>query len=300
MIFWLPIIVLAYLFFSLASLGDKLVLAGLPQPKLYTFYVGVLSVLVVFLIPFTSFGLPSPTATVWIILEAVVYILGLYAMFLALEKFEVSRVMTAIGAIQPVFILILTLVFWGAQIITVMNFLAFMLLLLGSIIISFEKKFKITGEFLLLVLFSAAMFSLDYIFSKFVFLHQPFLQGLIWMRIASALLVLLFLFDKKLRAQIFTKKAALNKKTGLLFLFSQSSGGIANILQSFAISLVPVSYLAIINSLRGIQYIFLFLITLFFPLFFPKILKEEISKNIIIQKLASIILIALGLGLLVI
>lgn len=299
MFFWLLVIILSYLFFSLAFFGDKLVLSGPPNSKLYTFYVGILSILVVFFIPFTTFGLPSPAAFMWIFLEAVVYILGLYTMFLALEKFEVSRVMTAIGAVQPIFVFMLTLLFWGAQVITGMNFLAFILLLLGSILISFEKKFKITGEYLWLVLFSAAMFSLDYIFSKFVFLHQTFLQGLIWMRIISALLVLLFLFDKNLRAQIFEKKVALNKKTGFLFLFSQSAGGVANILQSFAISIVPISYLAIINSLRGIQYVFLFLITLFFSFFFPRILKENISKRAVIQKVVSVLLIVAGLAILV-
>jgi hypothetical protein len=75
---------------------------------------------------------------------------------------------------------------------------------------------------------------------------------------------------------------------------------LANFLQSFAISLSPVAFLAIVNSLRGIQYIFIFLITLFFSVFFPRILKEEISKSIIIQKSISIGFIVVGLALLVI
>ena len=40
--------------------------------------------------------------------------------------------------------------------------------------------------------------------------------------------------------------------------------------------------------------------TLFISYFFPKILKEEISKKIIIQKIISIILIAIGLTMLAI
>ena len=66
-------------------------------------------------------------------------------------------------------------------------------------------------------------------------------------------------------------------------------------MQAFAISLAPVAFLAIVNSMRGIQYIFLFIITLFISYFYPKILEEEISRKIFFQKIISIILIAVGL-----
>ncbi|OGZ68969.1 MAG: hypothetical protein A3D44_00180 [Candidatus Staskawiczbacteria bacterium RIFCSPHIGHO2_02_FULL_42_22] len=296
---WLIIIILSYLFFSLASFGDKLVLRGVPNAKLYTFYVGMLNILIIFLIPFTKFGFPDPASLGWILLEATVYVLGLYAMFVALERFDVSRVMTTIGALQPILILMLTLAFWGSGVVSGMNLLAFVLLVSGSILISVEKKIKITFHYVFLISFSSLMFSLDYIFSKIVFLHQPFLQGLIWMRLACFVLVLLLLFSKKLRKQLFTKKANLDKKSGTIFVSAQFAGGIAGVLQSLAIALVPLSYLATINSLRGIQYVFLFIITLFFSLFLPKIFKEDISKKIIIQKMAAIFLIVAGLALLV-
>jgi hypothetical protein len=298
MLSWLLIIILSYLFFSLAYFGDKLILSGPANPKLYTFYVGALSILIIFFIPFVKFSFPDAATTLWITLEAITYVLGLYTMFIALEKFDVSRVMTTIGAIQPVVILLLTWMFWGA-IITGMNLLAFLMLLLGSVIISIEKKNKATINYLPLVLCSAFMFSLEYIFSKMIFLHTSFLLGLIWMRIFSFFIVLIFLFDKTLRGQIFTKRANLDKKTGMLFLLTQSAGGIAGVLQSFAIALAPVSYLAIVNSLRGVQYVFLFMITLFVSFFFPNILKEEISKKIIIQKTVAIILIVAGLAILI-
>ena len=295
---WLIVIILSYLFFSLAFFGDKLILSGPPNSKLYTFYVGALSLLVIFFIPFIKLSFPSALGLLWIVLEAIVYILGLYAMFIALEKFDVSRVMTTIGATQPIIILILTWIFVGT-VVTGANLLAFIMLLLASIVISMEGKFKITGNYLILLVFSSLMFSLDYIFSKLVFFNMSFLQGIVWMRIFSFLFVLIFLFDKSLRIQIFSKKTTLNKKTGLLFLSTQSAGGIAGLLQSFAISLAPVSYLAIVNSLRGVQYVFLFIITLFFSFFFPKILKEDISKKVILQKTIAIILIVIGLAFLI-
>lgn len=295
MLTWLIIIILAYLFFSLSSFGDKLILAGPPKPKLYVFYVGILSIIVVFLIPFTSFGFPVASSIGWIILEALVYILGLYFMYVALEKFDVSKVVPVIGAIQPILILLLAWLFFGPQKMKGLYFVAFTMLFLGSLIISVEKKPKITADFIKLTLFSSLMFSLDYIFSKMVFLQEPFLNGFIWMRLCGVLIALTFLLSREFRREVFSKKVVLNKKTEKLFFLAQGAGSIGYILQSFAISLVPIAYLAIINSLRGIQYVFLFIMTLFISLLFPKILKEDISKKVITKKIIAMLFIVIGL-----
>lgn len=294
------VIIISYLFFSLAFFGDKLVLSGRPNPKLYIFYVGLLNAIVIFFVPFTLWHAYNIGGAVWAILTAITTLLGLYSMFVALEKFEASRVMPTIGAFQPMFVLVLTWIFWGFESITFVNFLAFTMLLIGSITISIERKFTVTMHYLLLTAFSSLMFSLAYVFSKMVFLHVSFFPGIILMGLSIFSFTLLFLFDKTLRGQIFSKKPVLDKKVGMVFLFAQSAGGIANLLQSLAISLVPVSYLAIINSLRGIQYVFLFLITSFFSIFFPSILKEDISKKVIIQKVISIVIIIFGLAILTI
>ncbi|MBU2539620.1 hypothetical protein KJ786_00445 [Patescibacteria group bacterium] len=298
MAYWIPIIILACLFFSIASLADKLVLSGPPQPKSYVFYIGVLNILVVLLIPFANFGLPNIASLPWIIMEAIVFIVGLYSMFVALERFDVSRVIPTIGAVQPIFIFILTFIFWSNQSLKGTDLLAFIILLIGSSIISFEKNIKISRNYLKITLFAALMFSLEYIFSKFVFLNQPFLQGFIWMRIFSFMFVLFFVLNSNFRKEIFRKQNLLIGKTRIMFFCGQASGGIANFLQSFSIFLAPISFLPIVNSLRGIQYVFLFLITLFFSYFYPKILKEGISKGLIIKKIISILLIVLGLAIL--
>lgn len=299
MLSWLLIIILSYIFFGLFSFGDKLILSGHLSPKAYTFYVGILNILALFLIPFAKFGFPDFISVLWISLDAVVFILGLYFMFSALQKFDVSRVMPTIGATQPLFIFFLTWAFLGYKTMSPKDFLAFLVLIAGTFIISKEKTFKVSSDYLKLTVVSSLMFSLDYIFLKIVFLRQPFLQGLIWVRIFTFLLVLLFLFDEKFRAQIFVKQKVSNAKTRIIFLITQFSGAVATLLQSFAISLAPIAYLAVMNALRGVQYIFLFLMTLSFSFFFPSIFKENISKKIVIQKASAILLIFAGLAILI-
>lgn len=306
MLSWLFVITLAYFFFSLSYLGDKLVLSGnalsagrQAKAGIFTLYVGLLSLPVVFLIPFANLYFPKSEIMFWIIMDAAAQLLGMYIMFRALRKFEVSRVMTTIGATQPILIFALTWIFFGPQVIATANIMAFLLLLLGSILISFEKKEGIAKGYLAAVLLSSFLFSLDYVFQKFIFLNQTFLQGLVWTRIFIFVFSLLFLFSIKVRKDIFAKRRVINKKTFTIFISSQTAGGLANFLQSFAIFLAPTAFLPIVNSLRGMQYVFLFLMVLFLSAFFPKILKEGLSKKVITQKIISIILIVAGLAILV-
>lgn len=296
---WLFVIILAYFFFSLSFLGDKLILSGPPKPRPYTFYVGVVNIFIILIIPFIDFGLPSASSVFWIAAEAAVFLSGLYVMYSALERFDVSRVMTTIGATQPVFIFVLTLAFWGGQNITLSYLAAFLLLLAGGMLISFKKSSKETGNYVKLTLIASLLFSFDYIFLKMVFMQQPFLQGFIWTRIFVFLFALLFLLNKSIRNEIFAEKIVLSRKIKFIFAGGQSAGAVAGFLQNLAISMAPAAFLPILNSLKGVQYVFLFAIALFFTIFFPTILKEEISRGIIIQKTVSIILIAAGLALLI-
>jgi len=298
MLLWLVVIILAYFFFSLSNLGDKLVLAGRAKPISYTFYVGLMNAPTLLLIPFIDIKVPGGLF-IWIFADAVAFVLGMYFVYKAVEKFEVTEVMTVVGSVQPVFIFILSWFFLGQQKLVGLQILAFLLLLLGSFLISLEKNLKLSSGYLKFTLAAGLMFSIDYVFSKVVYLAVPFITGFFWMKLLIFILVLPLLFFKKNRKDIFGKKNISIKKTGPLFLFAQFSGGAANILQSFAVYIVPVALVPVASSLRGVQYVFLFLITLFLTIFFPKILKEGISKEIIIRKIISIILIAGGLALLV-
>ncbi|MDD3170469.1 MAG: hypothetical protein PHW71_01645 [Candidatus Pacebacteria bacterium] len=297
---WLLVAILGYLFFALASLGDKIVLKKAPKPKLYAFYVGVLSLLAVVFIPFIGFRLPSSGTWVWIFLDGVVYIWGLYVFFRALDKYEVSRVMPMVGAFQPIFIFILTWLFWPINqlSLSLADFSGFFLLFLGGMAISLEKNYQLTKDSFLLSSFASLLFSLDFIFLKFVLLEMPFLSGFVIVRVASAFFALFFLFDKQVRKDVFGSKKQ-KQEVGPIFILAQAAGGLATILQSLAIALVPVAFLAIVNALKGVQYVFLFVLTVLFSYHLPAFLKETLSRKVLMQKLVAILIIGLGLAVLV-
>lgn len=280
-------------------MGNKLVLAGPPKPTSFTFYVGMLNISVLIFLPFIAWSFPDTSILWWIIAEAVIFMLGLYTMYWSIELYDVTKVITTIGATQPIFIFVLTWFFWGEATLGRNGILAFILLVIGNIIISLGKNAKATQGYLKLTLLAALFFAIDYILSKIIFMSVPFLYGLFWMRMFAFFLALLFLVSKKNRKEIFEKKTILNKKNQITFLLANTAGGASNILQSFAISLAPIAFLPIVNSLNGLQYVFLFFLTLFVSFFWPKALHEKITKGIILQKIISIALIAGGLSLLI-
>ena len=292
--FWLLIAIVAYFFLALSSLGDKVYLKGKEKPKLYVFYVGLLSGLVVLLIPFIKdFGLPSLDILIWPILEGIVYILALYSMYYALDKYEVSVVVPAMGGLQPVFIFFLSIGFFQITEISFKSVAALIILIIGTFLISSNgKKIKANSKEFLFSLLPALLFALDAILTKQVFMGESFFEGLVYMRITSFLVVLFFLFDKQLRKSLFRKR-----KRGV-FLGAQAAGGVGILLQSYAISLVPVLSLATLNALKGVQYAFLLIITLFISSFHSKILHEKFDKKTLRIKIISVAIIALGIALL--
>ncbi len=175
---------------------------------------------------------------------------------------------------------------------------AFVLLVFGSAMISAKKfdrqffnfenlKYPITASF---------FYSLMFFFIKNLFLETDFLSGIFLILLGSGLASLAFLLFPKNRDIIFNHKMP-GKISGLLFL-GQILGGLSIILQYYAVFLVKPSQVPLINALEGTRYVFLLFFVFLLSRWNPKLLKEEISKDVILQKLIAILLIGGGLALL--
>ncbi len=297
---WLIIIIAAYFLFAIAVLGDKYLLAGAPNPKSYSFYVGVLGGLVLILIPFVGFSIPAFYQVLFCFLAGAMFIFALLGMFEGLERFEASRIIPAIGGILPLFTFLLVYFFSGREeILGSWRLLAFLLLLLGSVLVSIKPGKRISFASFKISAVTAFLFALFFVLTKYVYIMLPFWTGFIWIRIGAFLTALFFIFTKEVRREIFARKFTFSKKTGTFFILNQGIGTGAFILQNWAIALAGLAYLSVINALQGVQYVFLFIFMIFLSLKFPKILKEEISKRIIFQKFLAILLITSGLIVLV-
>lgn len=298
---WILNAILSYFLFAIVALLDKYLISGsVSNPKVYTFYIGVLGIISLILIPFVNFFIPDLTTILLSLLSGALFICFLLGYYSALNLFEASKIVSAVGAFFPLFSfgLVFTLSA-GKAVLSLNEIIAFIFLVLGGVLIVKEKETSLTFKSFQLSFVSAFIGALSFVLSKYVYLAQPFWSGLIWMRIGGFLAALFLLFSKEIREAIFLNKASLEIKTTMLFLFNQALGAGANILYSFAINLAPLTSLPLVDALAGFQYVFLFIFTIFLSLKFPRILKEEISKKIIFQKIAAIFLIITGLAVLV-
>jgi len=287
---WLIIIILVYFLLAFVSLGDKYLLKGPPSPKIYVFYIGLLGILALLLIPFVGFSIPGILGILFCLLAGTMYIFAILGACEGLEKFEASRIIPAIGGFMPLFIFGLIYLFsWGqGEILSFKEIIAFILLIFGSIFISWNPLKKVSFKSLQVSAVTAFLFALSFVLAKYVYLMMPFWTGFIWIRISAFIIALFFILFKEVREEIFSRKSSFSKKTSALFLLNQSVGAGAFILQNWAIALAGIAYLSIISALQGIQYVFLFILTMVF-------LKEGLSKKVILQKFFAIILISVGL-----
>ncbi len=296
---WLIITISAYFLFAIVALGDKYLLAGPPNPRSYSFYVGVLGILSLLLIPLVGFSIPETSQLILALIAGAILIFALFGLYTGLENFEASRVVPAIGGLLPLFTFGLVYLFsCGKDLFSLTEASAFILLLAGSILITFRKGKSITSKSLQISAVTAFFFAFAFVLTKYVYLVQPFWSGFIWMRIGGFLTALCFIFTKEVKREIFERKFTFQKKTGAFFLFNQAMGGGAFILQNWAIALVPLAFLPFISALEGTKYIFLLILASLISFKLPQLLKEEISKEVILQKVAAILLIGGGLALL--
>ena len=213
---WLPIIIFAYLIFAVTSLIDKYLLTGPPNPKSYSFYVGVLGISALVLVPFVGFSVPETSQILLSLLAGAIFVFAFFWFYTGLEKFEASKIVPAIGGILPLFTFgLVYLLSGGQEILGFKEIFAFFLLILGSVLINLERKRGITLSSLKISVIAAFFFSLAFVLSKYVYLGQPFWSGFIWMRIGGLLAAFCFLLTKAVREEIFLKKFTFQKRPAL-------------------------------------------------------------------------------------
>lgn len=294
---WFFVAIASYFILAVVNLVDKRLLIGLiPSPRIYAFYVGALSALIILLIPFVDFQVPDFAGLVLALTAGAVFILALLGFYRALSRFEASRVVPTVGGLAPVFSFILIYFFSsGKELLPFSKWPAFLLLLAGSVLINWSRKKSVTYESFLTSAFAAFLFAFSFVLSGYVYLEQPFWSGLVIIKLGGLLAAAgLFLFSGEVRMELFRRQITFQKKTMGIFAVNQIAGAGANLLQNWAIALAPLVFIPIINALQGIQYAFLLILSVLLSFKLPELLREEISARVIGQKVAAVVLLAAG------
>jgi drug/metabolite transporter (DMT)-like permease len=300
---WLAASLIAYFFLAIVSLFDRYLLVGpMPSPKAYTFNVGIFG-LVFCLILFFFAGIDFPSVNIIMLglLIGVIRIIAILFLTISITKSEVSRVVPAIGALQPIFSFLLFFLFLPQSLaFSVFQAIAFILLVFGSALISVKKFNKEFFNFRTLKYPIAASFlySLTFFLTKYLFIKEnDFLIGIFLILFGSGLASLAFIVFPNSREIILKQK--ISGKISGLFLLGQAIGGIAIILQNYSVFLAGVEQVPLINALEGTRYVFLLFFVFLLAGWKPQILKEEVTKEAFLPKVIAVLLIAGGMFFLI-
>jgi hypothetical protein len=288
-----PITLTAYFLNGIAVLVDKFLLSHkITHPLIYIFYISLISLVILVLIPFTH----VPTLVVFLLASAstLLWTAGLYVMYQALLVGLVTRVIPIIGALIPMMLLIFAITSGD---ITKSQMLAVTVLIIGIVLLTiFEIRGKMHPKEIQYELVSAFLFAISYTLLRFAYLQDHFFTVFIWSRVILVPLGILLLCLPTSRGIILGTKEkpsfSLWSKSGTIFLGGQVAGGISELLLTYSVSLANP---ALVNSLQGSQYIFLFIASIFLAKRYPQIFAEKHQKWAMVLKVLGIICVGIGL-----
>lgn len=287
----------SYLCFAVAGIGDKLILSRtVRQPLAYAFYIGIISPMFLLLLPF-GFHFLSPVQTLSALLGGAAFVYALIFLYRGTSITSPARITTLIGGFEPVFVFVLAFFIAGEH-LTSLQFLAFLLMVSGSVLITLHRsEGRWSAKALGNALIASLLFALAYAFFKYTYNHTNFVSGLIWTRLGLFLGAASFLAIKSFRQTIISDWRITKPISGWLVFFGNVviGGWLGTILQNYALARGSVS---IVAALGGVQFVFLLLFSFIITKYFSRILDEDIGWRSLAQKIIAIFLISCGLILL--
>ena len=292
---------MSYVLFALAcaiiwAIGntvDKFYLdKWLDDPKIPMFILAVVGVVisaVIFLVRPVAFEL---SIGVWLsLLSGVANLAILFCYFYALKLGEVSRVIPILST-TPIFTAILAFFFLG-EIFNAYKYAGIILIVAGAILIEFRKGkgIKLNKAFLLAVL-GSAFGGIWAILTKMALNRIDFWSMFAYARIGVFIAMLPWMPGMIKGLIKATKKFGL--KVPVLISGNEIWGYLGTMANNFAYTIGPAS---LVSALANVQPVFTLILTVFLTLVFPKFLKEQISKEVIIMKVISTIMIVAGVFL---
>jgi len=306
---WLILSIIGYTILAVVAIMDKFLLSSAKvQPVLYTFYSTIFVLPLLLLIPFGVNFLQTPFDWAMALLSGVSFAFALWAMFLGFEKSEISHVGPLVGAATPLFVLLFSNLFL-LEILTTRQLAASGLLIVGSLLVSFEKSKQHSGWHwgMLWGVLAGLLFAASHVSAKYIYGHYDFFSGFVWTRLTTGLVGLVFLlhpivfrslFKNSLLDKIKNKVLSVQTKKDniILVIINKVLGSVAVVIIQYAAAIGSVS---LVNALNGLEYAILIILVLILSKFWPKKFKEEYTVGEIILESLAILVIAGGLILLV-
>lgn len=291
--FWINFALAGAFTGSIVNVVEKyLVVKKVQDSLVLTIYKGLVFGLIGIILLFSfGFGQITLTNIVLSFVSGSLLILYVIPYFKALSFDDVSRLIPLYNLI-PILVLIFSYLFLREQ-LTMQQFIGFILILSGGIILSMQKIKK--GFFTLrksafYMFLSCILYTPVVILFKYALGSSDFWSVLSYQMLgAGATSILLIILGLNRRFQEQTRTLKLS--TILLIGASNSMLFTTNLLISYALSLAPVALVSVVGSTQSG---FLILEGLILSLWFPNIVKEDTRFSTIFIKILSIVIMIAG------
>lgn len=288
---WITYTFFAVNFFAITNIFDKFFVSK-KYKSIYSFAV-IINALYLIFFGITGFVIRDTfifnEGLVWTILASAAFYFMWIFWWKSLTMGEVSR-MSAIFFTNPLFGAILSVIFLGEE-LTWIKWIAIASIVLGAVLSTLEgKKIKKgINRGYLFVLLATICAALGNVLSKQAMVYWPALTVQVGGFMVALPFYLMFMKNKQVFIEV--KETFTNLKSFSLVFLRSFLGFLAICSFMLSIGVGPVS---LVSALNGAQPLVILLYTILISVFFPKIIKEEISKKIIFMKAIAVILIVVG------
>jgi len=282
---WFYLAIVAYALNAVAFIIDKhLLSAPILRPISYAFWVGILSCVVVVLLPWGIYWVSFYYFLISFASGAA-FFFALIFLYKAVKKTDISVVSTKVGVLGVIFTYIFSILilkdYFSGQDVAAFGFMTAGIIFLGK-----------TGEkgIWLEALVSGTAFGISTVLLKLAFNLSTFLNGFFWTRLGLVGTALFILIHPSAHKEVFLSFKNSPHSSRFIFLGNKILAGIGFALLYVAIKLGNVS---VVNALLSIQFVFIFLLALIFRNKIPGI-AENIKGAVLLKKLSGMILVGIG------
>lgn len=269
---------------GLANVLDKLLLRKkhLSDPWTYTFWSGIFGLLAFLFVPFGAISAPLGAALV-AFFAGVLFLVGVFFFFQALERSQASVALPVIGGLTPLATYGFSILLLGSA-LGLGDLIGFVLIVGSAVLFWGIEKRGIRMSSMTPALASAVFFGMSNVLKKMAFNDTSFLPGFIWISLGSGTLALISLVLPRVRKNIRSALRHSDVKNKALYLNNRVLALLGTIGINGAIAF---GHPALVEAGQSFKYIIIFLGAWL-------ILREEFSGLVLVRKIIAIFFMLLG------
>lgn len=291
---WILLALLGPLLWASSNIFDKYALDKVSRGNYDFLFFGTMGSFLVVVLTLIVFGLEQISHIVFIPIMAGFFLQYSYLFYsYALQKEDASYIVP-LYITYSVVVLILSPLF--GEVITKLQLISFFIVFLGALVLSLKKlSFELFNyrKGALLMIPAIILISFYVLFINQSLKELSFIDTFIYDLIGFSLAGISLMLIPKWRKEIITGLKTASMKKYSLFLINDTLDMSGHIVYKYALLLAPSA--SLVAVLGGIQPFYVLVLGAIFTIFFPKIIKEDISRDEIIQKVIGVTIIVLGI-----